>query len=396
MIVQISMQINTAKIQKEKVIMQYVLVFILVITCMRDAISSGDLEIVNIRVGQGDSTLIQGPVKPDGTRVNVLFDAGDIPDRDGGNIIRRVLWKRGVKQLDYLIISHDDADHLGGIAFGGRHGTSLLLGFNNVPGNIGDDDGDGVEDWVTGAPKFDPDPEELGTGDDIKVLNFVDYGEALMRSGVKAIEKYQRFANNMGSRKTINDQDIVNSFEIDLGGGAKMICFAANGYVRGRSARVSNVNTPNERSLSFLVNYEKFDFLISGDLIGRRAGAENARVEEAVGKAIKDAGFQVDVLHVNHHGADNASSVAFLEFIKPEIAVISAGNRNNHEHPNSHALQRLVDAGVDRIFQTSWGTTENEFPLDIRDHQAIWQQDIIVRSNGQHYWIETSRRWESK
>jgi hypothetical protein len=212
----------------------------------------------------------------------------------------------------------------------------------------------------------------------------------------EAIKKYQRFANAMGDRITLNDQEDADSFEIDLGGGARMICFATNGYVRGRSSRVADVNTPNERSLSFLVHFGDFDYLISGDLIGRRYGNEDARVEEAVGKAIVDAGFNVDVLHVNHHGANNASSTSFLDIIKPEIAIISAGNRNDHEHPNNDALRRLVDAGVDRIFQTAWGTTEEQIPMDIRDHQAIWQQDVIVRSDGKYFWIETSRRWSAE
>ena len=102
------------------------------------------LEIVNLRVGQGDSTLILGPPDDSGNRTTVLFDAGDIStgDFDGVNILRTVLWKRGIREIDYLIISHDDADHLGGIAFGGFHGTSFLLGINNVPGDSGDDDGD--------------------------------------------------------------------------------------------------------------------------------------------------------------------------------------------------------------------------------------------------------------
>jgi len=371
------------------------MIYLMLVLCSVET-SANELEIVNIRVGQGDATLIQGPTQSDGSRVNVLFDAGDIPDRDGGNIIRTVLWKRGVTTLDYLIISHDDADHLGGIAFGGVHGTSILLGFNNVPGDSGDDDGNGIEDWVTGAPEFTPDPGEMGLDDDLNVLHFVDYGDAIMRTGVQAIEKYQRFANSMGQRITINDQASVDSFEIDLGGGARMICFAANGFVRGRSSRVANINTPNERSLSFLITYGDFDFLLSGDLIGRSAGSENARVEEAVGNSVVDAGFNVDVLHVNHHGADNASSVAFLELIQPNIAVISAGNHNTHEHPDKEALRRLVDAGVDRIIQTAWGTTEDEIPLDVRDHHAVWQQDVIVRSDGDHYWIETSRRWKAK
>lgn len=48
---------------------------------------AGMLEIVNLRVGQGDSTLIMGPPDSNGDRVTVLFDVGDIStsDFDGGN-----------------------------------------------------------------------------------------------------------------------------------------------------------------------------------------------------------------------------------------------------------------------------------------------------------------------
>ncbi|MEH6517825.1 MAG: hypothetical protein V7742_14160 [Halioglobus sp.] len=211
-----------------------------------------------------------------------------------------------------------------------------------------------------------------------------------MRS-TQAIRKYQAFANGMGERVTINDQATVDNFEIDLGDGAKMICFAANGFVRGNTSRVSSVNTPNERSLSFLINYENFDFLISGDLIGRASGSENARVEEAVEQAVVDAGFTVDVLHANHHGANNASESNFLSLIRPEIAIISAGNGNTHHHPDNDALQRLVDAGVYRIIQTSWGTTEDRIPGDIRDHQAIYQGDIVITSDGEDYETSTKR-----
>ncbi|RED10699.1 ComEC/Rec2 family competence protein, partial [Parasphingopyxis lamellibrachiae] len=340
------------------------------------AACANELEILNIRLGQGDATLIQGPVDANGERVNVLFDAGDMKGRDGGDIIRAVLARLGIRELDYLIISHDDADHLGGVGFGGHHGHSFLLGFDDAPGSPGDDDGDGDADWLGPREFFLPDPEELGTGDDLIVRNFVDYGAELMRDDTQAIEKYQGMANAMGTRITLNSQADVDSFEIDLGSGARMILFAANGFVRGRSARVDNVDTPNERSLSFLVTYGNFDFLISGDMTGQASGAENAEVEFAVGQAIVAAGFDVDVLHANHHGADNASETRFLELIRPEIAIVSAGNRNSHEHPRNAALERMVTAGVDRIFQTEWGTTESPISLDVRDHHAVWQQDI--------------------
>ena len=64
------------------------------------------------------------------------------------------------------------------------------------------------------------------------------------------------------------------------------------------------------------------------------------------------------------------SDASFFEAILPEIAVISLGNDNSHHHPNREALQRLVAAGVYRIFQTSWGTTEGVIPPDVRRHVA--------------------------
>jgi len=357
------------------------------------------LEIVNIRVGQGDATLILGP-EVNGKRVTVLFDAGDIPSRDGGNILRTVLRSRwGITELDHLIVSHDDADHIGGIAFGGVHGDSFVLGFDDAPGSPDDDDGDGDPNWLGDKPFFKPDPEELGTGDDFTIKHFIDYGEGLMRK-TQAIQKYLGFVEAFvakGSQHTIiNDQQSVDTFEIDLGGGVRMICFAANGFVRGNSERVKKVDSPNERSLSFLVNHNEFNFLISGDLIGRRTNAtENARVEEVVGQAIVDNGFDVDVLHVNHHGASNGSSEAFLNIIKPNIAVISAGNRNSHKHPSNATLRRLVASGVDRIIQTSWGTTINRVSEQVRDHQAIYQSDVIIRSDGNKYEVSTTRTWNA-
>lgn len=349
------------------------------------------LEIINIRVGQGDSTLILGPQDDNGKRISVLFDGADMPQRDGGNILRTVLYRWGVKELDFFILSHDDADHLGGVAFGGRHGESFILGFDDAPGSVGDDDNDGEADWLGSTKYYNPDPEELGTGDDLVIKHFVDHGDELLRTKPKAIRKYKGFANSMGERITINNQSHVNEFEIDLGGGAKMICYASNGFVRGKTEQVLNVNTPNERSMSFLVKYKDFDYLISGDLIGQESGAEDARVEEVVGQALVDDEIDVDVLHVNHHGGDNASSAEFLEIIQPTIAVISAGNNNSHGHPRLSVLKRLVDAGVDRIIQTSWGATKENVPPEVRDHQSIYQSDVIIRSDGDAYKISTDR-----
>lgn len=349
------------------------------------------LEIVNVRVGQGDATLIQGP-EINNKRITVLVDGGNISNRDGGNILRAVLYKRNIKHIDYVIVSHYDADHIGGIVSGSRHGVSFLLGFNGEPGGTGDDDGDGITNWI-GRNNWEPDAEELGTDDDISVGHFVDRGDSKPPSS-QAYKKYKFMAEAKDNRISLVDQNSMENFEIDLGDGARMTALAANGYVRNRATRVGKVNTENERSLSFLIKYNDFDFLISGDLIGREHGQENAFVERAVGQYIKNEGHIIDVLHVNHHGANNTSEEEFLNLIKPTIAIISAGNNNDYKHPTNGTLNRLEEALVYRIIQTSWGTTRAKVPRDVRSIHSIYQGDIVITCTRDSYEISTSRKYK--
>lgn len=358
-----------------------------------------DLEIVHLNVGQGDATLILGPEQPDGTRVTVLIDAGDIRSgggTDGGAVVDTVLSERGADEIDFFIATHYDADHVGGAITGTQlfiHGTSFILGKNRVPGDEGDDDGDGDTDWLD-ATLTKPDPDELGRGDDILPGTFVDRGDE-DAPDTQTYDKYVAMAEASGSRVSLIDQASMEAFEIDLGGGATLEAVAANGFVHDRPTVVENVNTENERSLAFLLSFGDFHYLTGGDMIGRDSGAEDAEVEAAVGEFITARGVSIDVLHVGHHGANNASDETFLSQIRPEVAIISAGNRNTHEHPDHRTLNRLEEAGVRAIFQTEWGTTENELPLDVRDIQAIYQWDVVLTTDGQTYEISTARRFST-
>lgn len=69
----------------------------------REAFS--DMEVHFIDVGQGDATL----VKADGRYM--LIDAGD---NSQGTAVQNYLKKQGVEKLDYLVLTHTDADHIGG------------------------------------------------------------------------------------------------------------------------------------------------------------------------------------------------------------------------------------------------------------------------------------------
>lgn len=66
-----------------------------------------EMKVHFIDVGQGDATLIQSG------DAAMLIDAGDDTK---GTLLQNYLQKQGVTKLDYLILTHPDADHIGGAA----------------------------------------------------------------------------------------------------------------------------------------------------------------------------------------------------------------------------------------------------------------------------------------
>ena len=65
-----------------------------------------------------------------------------------------------------------------------------------------------------------------------------------------------------------------------------------------------------------------------------------------------------DVLIAPHHGADNASTKAFIEAVTPDFVIFSAGHA--FEHPRKSTAERYIAAGVPakRLLRTDWGDDE--------------------------------------
>lgn len=61
--------------------------------------------------------------------------------------------------------------------------------------------------------------------------------------------------------------------------------------------------------------------------------------------------LRADVLKVAHHGSAGSTSPAWLEAVRPELAVISAGRRNPYGHPAAVTLSRIRAAGA-RVWRT--------------------------------------------
>jgi competence protein ComEC len=74
---------------------------------------SPTLRLTLIDVGQGDSILVEFP-----GRKKMLVDGGGVPDSRfdiGEHVVSPFLWRRGIKKIDYLVLTHAHPDHLNGL-----------------------------------------------------------------------------------------------------------------------------------------------------------------------------------------------------------------------------------------------------------------------------------------
>ncbi len=96
--------------KKFKKTLKKIITILIVILILTNIIqnSTRHLKLNLIDVGQGDSTLIQTPKKQ-----NILIDGGGSEEYDiGKNVVIPYLLSRKINEIDYLIISHFDTDHV--------------------------------------------------------------------------------------------------------------------------------------------------------------------------------------------------------------------------------------------------------------------------------------------
>jgi competence protein ComEC len=55
---------------------------------------------------------------------------------------------------------------------------------------------------------------------------------------------------------------------------------------------------------------------------------------------------RADVLLVPHHGSRTSSTAAFLDAVRPSLALVQAGYRNRFGHPAPDVVARYVQRGI--------------------------------------------------
>lgn len=253
-------------------------------------VSGGALEVYFIDVGQGDASLLCC----DGQYM--LIDGGPPESSD---VIFAFLREHDIAKLDYIVATHPDADHIGGLA--------AALEASEV------------------GRAFCP------------VLEYDNYS-------------FQAFSDRL-VRQQAKLEIPVLGMEFELGGA---LCTVVGPTEESEKT--------NNNSIVIRVTFGNTSFLFTGDAEG---------VEE---NSILKSGCVVtsDVLKVSHHGSEYATTDAWLEEVKPSIAVISCGMDNSYGFPTAPVLTRLKQRGV------------NLYRTDL-------QGDILIRSDGERLEVTTEK-----
>lgn len=256
------------------------------------------LQLTFIDVGQGDGIYIAGE---DGVRF--LIDGGSSDKSNVGTYqILPFLKEEGADRLEAVFVTHMDSDHYNGI--------SVLI-------------------------------EETGQGG-ITVENLI-----LPDIGMQSRDDEYHALENLAVKNGINVRYICEGDVLRLGK-FKFTCL--------HPTEGENSDDINSLSMVLFLEYEDFTALFTGDLEGAGEMDAGRRIEKyidshALASHISD-GMHITLLKVAHHGSRNSTTEEFLEFVSPQIAIISAGRNNRYGHPHEETLLRLDKAGC-RTYKTN-------------------------------------------
>ena len=103
-----------SKIRRQRlVLIALFLVFFTVLISYPFPSLSKNLKLTFIDVGQGESILVEFP-----GRKKMLIDGGGHPEGTfdtGEQVVSPFLWEKGIKKIDYLVLTHAHPDHLNGL-----------------------------------------------------------------------------------------------------------------------------------------------------------------------------------------------------------------------------------------------------------------------------------------
>lgn len=239
-----------------------------------------------VDVGQGDCIAIRFP-----DNKTMLIDAGPTSSTNQMiDYLNNKFFDNKPKVFDYLLLTHSDADHCGGmVAICQNYQVNKIYRpqiFYNYNGE--------KEETDKASPKYCDTSTYFFTikafNDETSNIVFCDVTNCNSSQKILGEDYYFEFFSPTKTTKSV----AVNDF-----------------------------------SPIMVLNYKGKKLMFTGD--ATTSGEENL---------VLDTLPKVDLLKVGHHGSKYSTSANFLDKISPKIAVIQCG-QNSYGHPNAETLSRL-------------------------------------------------------
>lgn len=235
------------------------------------------LRVTYLDVGQGNSALVEFP---GGKRM--LIDGGGFPGSTfdvGRNVVAPFLWQSRIRHIDYMVMSHPQADHMNGLVF-------IAEAFHPT------------EFWYNGDQTESP-----------------------------VFKHLMGVLSSQGTR-LLSPHDLRPGRNIS---GVDVSILYPDGSQDEMPGEKRAVNL-NDRSMVLKLTYHGESFLFPGDIEHQGEAVLLRRDPESI---------RSQVLLSPHHGSSTSASVMFLKEVAPKICIISCGKNRRFGFPHPITLQRL-------------------------------------------------------
>ena len=242
-------------------------------------LNQGEFRVIVLDIGQGTAVLIETANR------RLLYDTGPIQgkkDDAGQRVILPYLRGRGISQIDRMVISHSDSDHIGGAA-------SLLkqIQFGSMMGSL---------------PSANPLLQNLQARK-IPALP-CRFGQRWEWDGVEFVIWHPH-------EETVFAEQYPGK--------------------------------PNEMSCVLEVRNQQSSLWLTGD-VERQGEAEiTERLDK---KMLQEIGDRELIFMAPHHGSKTSSSLALLKRLEPNQAFAQNGYRNRYGHPHPDVIARYLGLGI--------------------------------------------------
>jgi competence protein ComEC len=247
-----------------------------------------NLVVTFVDVGHGDAILIEFPKGK-----KMLIDGGGLPgDRFdiGKQVIAPFLWKKKIRKIDTLVLTHPDPDHVKGLNF---IASQFSIG----------------RFWETGLS--------------VEVDPYLQLKETIRKRNVKTDTFHED-----------TSPQVINGVQI-------FILNPSPGALMRRAQGHLNPSQINNQSLVMMLQYKNVRVLLAADI--EKEGEERMMR--------KGHALRADVLKIPHHGSASSSTSPFLQRVRPAYGILSVSERNIGRLPHPEVMKRYQQLGS-KIFRT--------------------------------------------